>query len=411
VSHSKEREEKICLNCNAELNGRFCHICGQENLEPKQSVWSLVSHFLYDITHFDGKFFSTVRHLVSKPGFLSKEYIRGRRASYLNPIKMYVFSSALFFAIFFSLFSAKNIGLDDDDNSGNNDGDLSVILKKGRDLQNAKTRADSIRIEAVYAAIDSARKFKLDLDDEDLGITDSALLKRRAKQEALRNAKTSKDSSEIEAYYRPTEGGETAGQVDIKPAPENKGKSKFGFAKFETRKQYDSAQKILPLDQRDGWFKRLVIYRSIDLNKRYKDHPKEFFRDLADKFIHMFPYMLFVSLPLYALFLKLLYIRRKQFYYVDHGIFLVHLYIFTFLTLLVLFSLNQIDKAWDTRWLWLLEAALLLYGIYYTVKAMRNFYGQGRGKTILKFILLNILAFISLIILFTLFLILTVFRV
>src|SRR6516165_6989863 len=59
LSHSKERKEKVCLNCKAALYGRYCHVCGQENIEPKQPAWHLVTHFFSDITHFDGKFFTT----------------------------------------------------------------------------------------------------------------------------------------------------------------------------------------------------------------------------------------------------------------------------------------------------------------------------------------------------------------
>ena len=85
------------------MHGRFCHICGQENIEPKESFWHLVTHFMYDVTHFDGKFFSTLKYLLFRPGYLSHEYLRGRRASYLHPIRMYVFTSAFFFLIFFSI--------------------------------------------------------------------------------------------------------------------------------------------------------------------------------------------------------------------------------------------------------------------------------------------------------------------
>ena len=83
----------------------YCHICGQENVEPKESVWHLVTHYFNDITHFDGKFFSTLKLLLLRPGFLPAEYVRGRRASYLNPIRMYIFTSFLFFLIFFSFQS------------------------------------------------------------------------------------------------------------------------------------------------------------------------------------------------------------------------------------------------------------------------------------------------------------------
>ncbi|HSN60988.1 MAG TPA: DUF3667 domain-containing protein [Ferruginibacter sp.] len=105
MSHLKERKQKNCLNCNAQVYGKYCHICGQENVEPAESLWHLVTHFFNDITHFDGKFFSTLRLLLIKPGFLSTEYKMGRRNSYLNPVKMYVFTSFVFFFVFFSAYT------------------------------------------------------------------------------------------------------------------------------------------------------------------------------------------------------------------------------------------------------------------------------------------------------------------
>ncbi len=74
-------------------------------MEVEESFWSLATHLIYDIMHFDSKFFDTLKFLLLKPGFLSKEYLRGRRASYLHPIRMYVFTSAIFFLIFFSFIS------------------------------------------------------------------------------------------------------------------------------------------------------------------------------------------------------------------------------------------------------------------------------------------------------------------
>lgn len=111
MSHSPERKEKICLNCQAALHGRYCHLCGQQNIEPKESVWGLITHFFYNITHFDGSFFRTTKHLIFKPGYLSKEYIRGRRASYLHPVRMYIFTSAFFFIVFFSMYDTGSISL------------------------------------------------------------------------------------------------------------------------------------------------------------------------------------------------------------------------------------------------------------------------------------------------------------
>ena len=362
MSHSKEREEKICLNCNAELTGRFCHQCGQENLEPKDSVWGLISHFFYDITHFDGKFFSTLRYLVWKPGFLSREYISGRRASYLNPIRMYVFTSALFFLIFYSMF-----------------------------------RFDKININATENAkyIDSVRTKLAD-----------------AKQSSLRAAKSKEDSARIVADFNLVERIPITKPLDLDSTGDPQPLLNFSFQKkqYKSRVQYDSIQKSLPAYEKDGWLIKRINYRSLELNKKYKQDYDRFFKDIANKLLHTFPYLLFVSLPLYAFFLKILYIRRKRFY-VDHGIFLIHLYIFTFIVLLLLFALIKLDQFTNWKWLVFFNAALIIYGLYYTLKALRNFYRQGWGKTILKFIILNFLAFISLVFLFTLFFILTVFRI
>lgn len=95
--------EKDCLNCGTEVLGPYCQACGQKNTVVHQTFWQLITHFVYDILHFDGKFFDTLKYLLFRPGFVPKEYVRGRRFSYLDPIRMYLFTSAVFFLLFFSL--------------------------------------------------------------------------------------------------------------------------------------------------------------------------------------------------------------------------------------------------------------------------------------------------------------------
>ena len=132
-------------------------------------------------------------------------------------------------------------------------------------------------------------------------------------------------------------------------------------ADYRTIAEYDSAQKAKPASKRDGWFMRKLNYRSIELNQRYAKEPGGLIRDMISKFLHNSPKVLFISLPLFALLLKLLYVRRKQFYYVDHGIFAVHLYIFSFLVLLVLFGINGLQTY--TGWgilKWIFRAGLFI---------------------------------------------------
>ena len=142
MSHLPLRKEKNCLNCGTEIIGRYCHVCGQENIEPKEKVWHLVLHFFSDLTHFDGKFFSTSKYLLIKPGFLSAEYVIGRRTSYLNPIRMYLFMSALFFIFFFSIYKP-------DIHEGKYSGGVINITDYGKnkaDSEAVKNKVDSIAL-------------------------------------------------------------------------------------------------------------------------------------------------------------------------------------------------------------------------------------------------------------------------
>jgi Protein of unknown function (DUF3667) len=96
LSHLKEQKDKNYLNCNALVYGRFCPICGQKNIEPGEPAWHLVTLFFADITHFNGKFFSSLQYLMAKPGFLPGEYKAGCRASYYKPCKDVYFCFGLF---------------------------------------------------------------------------------------------------------------------------------------------------------------------------------------------------------------------------------------------------------------------------------------------------------------------------
>jgi hypothetical protein len=97
MSGKKLRKESNCLNCNRTVESRFCGFCGQENLEPRESFFDILKHTFEDFSHFDSKFFTTVKYLFLKPGLLTLEFNRGKRASYVNPIRLFFFTSFLFF--------------------------------------------------------------------------------------------------------------------------------------------------------------------------------------------------------------------------------------------------------------------------------------------------------------------------
>lgn len=365
MSHLKERKEKDCLNCGAIVEGRFCQVCGQENIEPKESFWHLVTHFMYDVTHFDGKFFSTLKYLLFKPGYLSHEYLRGKRASYLHPIRMYVFTSAFFFLCFFSLQKNED----------------TVEEVKG------KTTAASV----IKKLEDKKETLKENLEDSMPGLARSLILKQIAEYDSnialIKRDTTTKDS--IRLY--------TNSAIKINASPS------INEVTYKTIGAYDSAQNKLPIAKRDNFLKRKLARQNIHLRQKYHADNKAIIKAIFEKFLHMLPQTLFVSLPLFAFILQLLYIRRKKFYYVNHVVHTIHLYCATFIIILIsLLTGHLFDQVHVEEPGWVSGIFVLLI-FFYLYKTLRNFYEQSRGKTIAKFLLLLFISLFVMIFLFSLF--------
>jgi hypothetical protein len=355
VSHIPQRKEKDCLNCGTIVQGRYCQNCGQENVVPKETFWHMVTHFFYDITHFDTNFFHTIHHLVLKPGFLSKEYMSGKRASYLHPVKMYVFTSAIFFLLFFSFFTPE-----------------TKITDYKRPLSTAE-RSNFIKT--------LERRIKKDSSDT----------------EVKKLLQAVKDS-----IYTPT-------VKDQNEYSENPDVISLTGKHYRSIEEYDSIENSLPKEERDGWLLKKLQKKAIAISIKYRNEPDLAEKKLGENILHRLPYMLFVSLPLFALILRLVYIRRKQFYFADHGVFTIHLYVFSFLVLLAIFSLTALQDATGWKWLGFIYFALIVWLFVYLFLAMRRFYGQRKGKTFLKFILVALLSLIMMFILFLFFILFSTF--
>lgn len=91
------RANKECLNCGYLVQKRYCSNCGQENTETRQSFGHLVRHFFEDLTHYDSGFWKTIRYLLFRPAFLTKEFLAGKRIQYVPPVRLYIFISFLCF--------------------------------------------------------------------------------------------------------------------------------------------------------------------------------------------------------------------------------------------------------------------------------------------------------------------------
>lgn len=355
MSHQPERTEKNCLNCNTHIYGRFCHVCGQENVVSKQSFFSLAKHFVYDIFHFDGKFFETVRKLLLKPGQVPKEYTAGKRASFLDPIRMYLFTSAVFFVFFFALAGPAGIGKVKSTEYLTMDERAQIINELQKEIQ--KGDKDSL---VMYQQIQQLKDTSLKMKLEDIEREDQVLT--------------------------------------------------FTKENYRTLQEYDSIQNVLPKTEKDGWFTRRLTRKSLEINDKYRGRSKEGLENFTNTLLHYFPYILFLSLPFFAGTLKLLYIRKKNLFYSDHAVFTLYHYVFGFIALLLIFLMNLLEDAWALSIFNWIIGLLILWWILYLFMGMKRFYEQGWGKTFFKFLIQVFLNIVILIFLLFIFLIFSIFQ-
>ena len=97
MSKNVLRNDKTCLNCRHVVEQRYCPNCGQENSESRKTFHHLFVHFFEDLTHYENAFWRTIKNLIFKPASLTKEYLSGKRLSYLAPVRLYIFISFITF--------------------------------------------------------------------------------------------------------------------------------------------------------------------------------------------------------------------------------------------------------------------------------------------------------------------------
>ena len=89
----------VCLNCGTELKGPFCYYCGQPDKNLMRFFPALLRDLLEDVLDLDSRFMRTLRPLLFHPGKLTRDYLDGRRFRYVTPMRLYIFSSMLFFIL------------------------------------------------------------------------------------------------------------------------------------------------------------------------------------------------------------------------------------------------------------------------------------------------------------------------
>ncbi|MFN7013141.1 MAG: DUF3667 domain-containing protein [Bacteroidia bacterium] len=140
-----ETLNKNCLNCNSELpeNAKYCSNCGQKVDSPIIRFKDFVKDAFEDYFSIDSKIFKSLLPLLFKPGFLTLEYIKGKRNSYIPPFKMFLIISVLYFLLI-SLMEEKDDFIKIEENHAE-----SVTLNEDSSAKNNKERDVSIKFDGL----------------------------------------------------------------------------------------------------------------------------------------------------------------------------------------------------------------------------------------------------------------------
>ncbi|SFR32096.1 Protein of unknown function [Robiginitalea myxolifaciens] len=348
-----------CLNCGhpLDLSDRFCPQCGQANSVKKLGMKDFVEEFFGSIIDYDSRLIRTMSALVLRPGRITLDYVKGRRISYTNPFR-FLLSLAVIYFLLLSIGGdfgeLDRLNLDDKVSTAESDFTFT--------LENTDNLPEEIPAEARAVMDSLGRKDSLNL------IQQYAAEQRRKDSLLIANPK---------AYFDQVEGG-MLGRLSTKA------KAFYNLTHKDTIYTFEEATEKYKLE--DTGENKVSFGLAKSLTRALKQ-PGNFLDDLIAKL----PFATFFFLPVFAVFVYLVYIR-KNYTYTDNLVFCFHNQALFFILLIVSFLIDSIFGI-DSAWFFLLAFCIYLY------KAMRNFYKQGRFKTILKYLFLNtvfvILAWVS----------------
>jgi hypothetical protein len=299
----------ICPNCQTKLSAsdNFCPNCGQENDNKRQSFSRVMSDLITGFLSVDSRFTNSIPALLFKPGFLTTQFIDGKRNRYLNPVRMFITIVVIYF-LFAS--TGETVSVNDNRNS------TAVVIDS----------ALSASAQTASASPDSIRPNE-DQPEFEIGAEDYPRIRELVK----------------------------AGVKDTDAVLDSIGEEKTFWNRF--------------------WYSEMIKFAASDFD--------EFKKYLYSKL----PWVIFMLMPVFALLLKLFYIRNRILY-IDHLIFAFHLHSFVFLTgWFYLLITEYIGANVDLILFWII--------VIYTVAALKKVYNQSWLKTMVKLLLLSTVYFIA----------------
>ena len=323
-----------CENCGAELQGHWCAKCGQAAIEYRRSFRYVVADLLNEFLNWDSKFFTTIALLILKPWRLTNEFLAGKRVRYVNPLRLYLLASILFF--FAVNYGAKWINFDASKLGPKDRAELEAELKK-EDLPPAARE----KLEAL-----------------------------------LRDSSPSPAPSPATNAPSPTPAPTASSDVASQPTESaNEQKKEYGKIGERPFVAFDDAKSTTPFEH---WIEARA-------KEKMGEHGTKMGLFISTLFSNL-PYMMLCCIPLFAFVLKVLYIRRRLFY-IDHLIYALHIHTFFYagvmLIVLATIGLNRVAPGVLAGWLigllWIAFVTQIFLSIRYV-------YRQGWFFSIFKFL-------------------------
>ena len=346
-----------CLNCTQPLTGNenFCSYCGQKNTTKKLSFGVFLNNLFEGMFSYDSRFWRTFIPLLLKPGKVSKEFIEGKRVKFVNPFQMYLNVSI----VFFLLLGITN-KIDSHDNSDNN------ILAGNKNLdslaQVAPQKLDSVLKIAKDEVIEAAPKDS----------SKSKVVTNLGNVFKIIETENKKDTTGYDYHIK----SDTAGTISFF----NKLADFQHF--YQEYPAYNNETGLDSLGYQKSFWNKFYYLQIIKANENFKQIRSDGGERYKNKLTSYISVSLFIFLPIFTLFLKLLFIRRK-FTYMEHLVFVFHTQTVFFLLLIIFYLLNFFVEMESVIGIFVIIFLIYLY------KALRSFYQQGWFKTFVKFTLLN----------------------
>ena len=302
-----------CPNCEAPLGGHFCANCGQEAVLHHASTREFLHEFIGHYVALEGKLWGSLSRMLFRPGQLTNEYIRGRRVRFIQPLRLYLTLSLLFFAL--------------------------LKITGSFDPASDKSAGDNPAAQATGQAAGVAAKVA-DAQSKVAG-TLEPLDPEAARSKAAAEAAIDEMKKEVTLD-------------DTKPA---------------NTWQKDEDGVHLNSGDIDNWLSDWprVRHQWHEFDKLSGDQQMKVFKD---GFYRYAPYVIFCLMPVFAMFLKVLYLGSGR-RFGEHVLFALHTNAFAFfmfcVMLLVPFTFVRF-----VLWCWLLG---------YLPWAMRRVYHSGRFGT------------------------------